>query len=41
MMKMLSSMTDEWLTRTTARGLPAREWLDEFNRLLEKYNGQY
>jgi TRAP-type C4-dicarboxylate transport system substrate-binding protein len=41
MMKVLSSMTDDWLEQTTARGLPAREWLDEFNRLLEKYNGQY
>jgi TRAP-type transport system periplasmic protein len=41
MMKVLSTMTEEWLERTTAKGLPAREWLDEFNRLLEKYNGQY
>ena len=41
MMKVLSSMTDDWLEQTTARGLPAKEWLDEFNRLLEKYNSFY
>jgi TRAP-type C4-dicarboxylate transport system substrate-binding protein len=41
MMKVLSAMIDDWLEQTTARGLPAKEWLDEFNRLLEKYNSQY
>ncbi|MBN1904003.1 MAG: TRAP transporter substrate-binding protein DctP [Deltaproteobacteria bacterium] len=41
MMKVLSSMTNEWLEQVRARGLPAREWLDEFNRLLEKYNNYY
>lgn len=41
MIKALSSMTDEWLEQVTARGIPAREWLDEFNRLLEKYNNIY
>ena len=41
MMQALKSMTDDWLKENTARGLPAREWLDEFNRLLEKYNAQY
>lgn len=41
MMQILKSMTDEWLEENTAKGLPAKEWLDEFNRLLEKYNAQY
>lgn len=41
MMLILKSMTDDWLKENTARGLPAQEWLDEFNRLLEKYNAQY
>ncbi len=41
MMRILKTMTDDWLRENTARGLPAREWLDEFNRLLEKYNAQY
>ena len=41
MMAILKSMTDDWLKENTARGLPAKEWLDEFNRLLEKYNAQY
>jgi len=41
MMEILKSMTDEWLEQNTARGLPASEWLDEFNRLLEKYNARY
>ena len=41
MMRILNTMTDEWLRENTDRGLPAREWLDEFNRLLEKYNARY
>jgi TRAP-type C4-dicarboxylate transport system substrate-binding protein len=34
-------LVDEWLKENTAKGLPAQEWLDEFNRLLAKYNAQY
>ena len=34
-------MVDEWLKVNTAKGLPAQEWLDEFNRLFEKYNSQF
>ena len=41
MMLILKSMTGDWLKQNTARGLPAQEWLDEFNRLLKKYNAQY
>jgi len=41
MMRILKTMTEEWLERNTARGLPAREWLDEFNMLIEKYNARY
>ncbi len=41
MMQILKTLTDDWLKENTARGLPAKEWLDEFNRLLEKYNAQY
>ncbi len=41
MMQILKSMTDEWVEQNSAKGLPAREWLDEFNRLLEKYNAEY
>lgn len=41
MMRILQTMTGEWLRRNTERGLPARKWLDEFNRLLKKYNAQY
>ncbi|MFC1840033.1 TRAP transporter substrate-binding protein DctP [Thermodesulfobacteriota bacterium] len=41
MMRILKSMTDDWLKQNSARGLPAQEWLDEFNRLLEKYNSMY
>ncbi len=41
MMRILKSMTDEWLEQNLAKGLPAREWLDEFNMLIEKYNARY
>ena len=41
MMRILNSMVDEWLERNTARCLPAWEWLNEFNILLEKYNARY
>lgn len=41
MTEILKSMTDDWLEENKARGLPAQEWLDEFNRLLEKYNSRY
>lgn len=41
MARILRTMSDEWLEINTAKGLPAQEWLDEFNRLLEKYNAQY
>jgi TRAP-type C4-dicarboxylate transport system substrate-binding protein len=41
MMEILQSMTDDWLEQNTAKGLPAKEWLDEFNRLLAKYNARY
>ena len=41
MMLVLKSMTDDWIKQNTARGLPAKEWLDEFNMLLEKYNALY
>jgi TRAP-type C4-dicarboxylate transport system substrate-binding protein len=41
MMRMLEPMRDEWLEETQAKGLPAQAWLDEFDRLLEKYNAQY
>jgi TRAP-type C4-dicarboxylate transport system substrate-binding protein len=41
MMRILEPMRDEWLKETQAKGLPAQAWLDEFDRLLEKYNAQY
>jgi TRAP-type C4-dicarboxylate transport system substrate-binding protein len=41
MMRILEPMRDEWLKETLAKGLPAQAWLDEFDRLLEKYNAQY
>ncbi len=41
MMQILESMTKDWVEENSAKGLPAQEWLDEFNRLLEKYNAQY
>ena len=41
MMRILKPMRDEWLKETQERGLPAQEWLDEFDRLLEKYNAEY
>ncbi len=41
MMALLKPLTDDWLKTNTAKGLPAKQWLDEFNRLLEKYNSQY
>lgn len=41
MMRIVQSMTDEWLMTNTAKGLPAQEWLDEFNLLIEKYNARY
>lgn len=37
----LKPLVDEWLKETSAKGLPAQEWLDEFNRLLAKYNAEY
>jgi len=40
-MGILKTMTGAWLKENTERGFPAQEWLDEFNRLLEKYNAQY
>ena len=40
-MEVLEPMRDEWLKETQAKGLPAQAWLDEFDRLLEKYNAQY
>ena len=41
MMRILEPMRNEWLKETQAKGLPAQEWLDEFDRLLAKYNSQY
>jgi len=41
MMRILEPMRDEWLKETQAKGLPAQAWLEEFDRLLEKYNAQY
>jgi TRAP-type C4-dicarboxylate transport system substrate-binding protein len=41
MMRILEPMRDEWLKQTQAKGLPAQAWLEEFDRLLEKYNAQY
>ena len=41
MMQILKSLTDEWLEENTAKGLPAKVWLDEFYILLDKYNAQY
>lgn len=37
----LKPLIDEWLKENTAKGLPAQEWLDEFNRLFAKYNAMY
>ena len=37
----LKPLVDEWLKENKAKGLPAQEWLDEFNRLLKKYNAKY
>lgn len=41
MMKLLEPLTDNWLKTNTEKGLPAKQWLDEFKRLLKKYNAQY
>ena len=37
----LKPLVDEWLKENKAKGLPAQEWLDEFNKLLKKYNAKY
>ncbi|MFH1487799.1 MAG: TRAP transporter substrate-binding protein DctP [Pseudomonadota bacterium] len=41
MVELLKPLTDDWLKTNTEKGLPAKQWLDEFSRLLEKYNAQY
>ncbi len=41
MLQLLKPLIDDWVKTNTAKGLPAKQWLDEFNRLLEKYNAQY
>jgi TRAP-type C4-dicarboxylate transport system substrate-binding protein len=41
MLDLLKPLVNDWLETNTAKGLPAKQWLDEFNRLLEKYNAEY
>ena len=41
MMGLLKPLTDDWVKQNSAKGLPAKQWLDEFNKLLAKYNSQY
>jgi len=41
MLELLKPLTDDWVKVNSAKGLPAKQWLDEFNRLLDKYNAQY
>jgi hypothetical protein len=41
MIDLLKPLTSEWVKQNSAKGLPAEQWLDEFNRLLDKYNAQY
>ena len=41
MLELLKPLTSDWVKTTSDKGLPAKEWLDEFYRLLDKYNSQY
>ncbi|MBW1800430.1 MAG: TRAP transporter substrate-binding protein DctP [Deltaproteobacteria bacterium] len=41
MLQLLKPLTDDWVKTNTAKGLPAKQWRDEFYRLLDKYNAQY
>jgi TRAP-type C4-dicarboxylate transport system substrate-binding protein len=41
MLQLLKPLTNDWLKQNSAKGLPAKDWLDEFHRLLAKYNAQY
>ena len=41
MIQLLKPLTDDWLKVNSAKGLPAKQWLDEFYKLLDKYNAQY
>jgi TRAP-type C4-dicarboxylate transport system substrate-binding protein len=41
MIQLLKPLTDDWVKVNSAKGLPAKQWLDEFNKLLDKYNAQY
>ena len=41
MLKLLEPLADDWLKENSAKGLPAKQWYDEFFVLLNKYNAQY
>ena len=41
MLATLKPLTQDWLKENKAKGLPADQWLDEFNRLMVKYNAEY
>ena len=41
MLQLLKPLTNDWLKQNSAKGLPAKQWLDEFHKLLDKYNAQY
>ncbi len=41
MLDLLKPLTNDWVVTNAAKGLPAKQWLEEFDRLLEKYNAQY
>ena len=41
MLELLKPLTNDWQKQVAAKGLPAKDWLDEFYKLLDKYNAQY
>jgi TRAP-type C4-dicarboxylate transport system substrate-binding protein len=41
MLALLKPLTDDWVKVNSAKGLPAKQGLDEFYKLLDKYNKQY